>query len=596
MGRYEFGILHLIAGSLLITWVLWKWQEDILSFVSSIFLRRLLLPGVHLNAALYATLVEYNRHLAESELHTLTADELKKEILSLIEHEVASEKVSILHCWKCFFTRYFHNWCKNNALYGLLVDSSSDAVGLIRKNSVSLFRSLEDIEQIVEGSSAEVMGLTCLVHLFDLIECEILIDLLRCVISFSQQLGKTASSIFYESLLTAPVISSEDIVHCIMKILETGYCISGPVLQTSTSGDNIIVLEKELADHKRLRKLSVDMFLSLQGLYRKASEWGKILNVFEGFLKFLVPQKIIRKFDTEISSNINSSIIVHTAYQIAKVMFETAWDFLLFLSYLVDISGQVHLSPDDITKIQLELVPMLQETIFQWLVIIFFAITPATPAVTEDFDSKLSSLQIDNNLGRQLWNEKLGRCDFKMAFIFLLNVKSSSVDHSHLFSERFSYMQSFINRMRDFISLVIWGQAGGSSTFLSRSIDLAFILFKHDQYGAAEQLLMMVEGHLLKKKTSHSIQDTDGGWCIRHHLLGCCLLAQVQGGLHATKKDKKVSDAICCFFRSSSGNGASEALQSLSADIGIPYLGFSGWLYINCYMEASILSMGYAVI
>lgn len=55
---------------------------------------------------------------------------------------------------------------------------------------------------------------------------------------------------------------------------------------------------------------------------------------------------------------------------------------------------QVHLSPDDITKIQLELVPMLQEIIFEWLIIIFFAITPAAPAVTEDFNSKLSSLQI----------------------------------------------------------------------------------------------------------------------------------------------------------------------------------------------------------
>lgn len=55
---------------------------------------------------------------------------------------------------------------------------------------------------------------------------------------------------------------------------------------------------------------------------------------------------------------------------------------------------QVHLLPDDITKIQLELVPMLQEIIFEWLVIIFFAITPAAPAVTEDFNSKLSSLQI----------------------------------------------------------------------------------------------------------------------------------------------------------------------------------------------------------
>ncbi|KAH1216807.1 hypothetical protein AAZX31_13G125200 [Glycine max] len=552
-------------------------KDDILPFVSSIFLRRLLLPGVHHNATLYATLVEYSRHLGESELQTLTTDGLKKEILSLIEHEVGSEKVSLLHCWKCFFTRYFHNWCKNNALYGLLVDSSSDAVGLIRKKSISLFRSLEDIERIVEGSSDEVSELTGLVDIFDDdLECEILIELLRCVISFSQQLGKTASSIFYESLLTTSLISSEDIVCYIVKILETGYCMSGPVLQTSTSGNHIVVLEKELADHKSLRKLSVDMFLSLQGLHKKASEWGRILKVIEGFLKFLVPQKVIQNFNTEVSSNINSSVIVHTTYQIAKVMFESAWDFLLFLSYLVDISGQVHLSHDDINKVQLELVPMLQEIIFEWLIIIFFTITPSAPAVTEDFNSKLSSLQIDNNMGKQLWNEKLGRCDFTLAFIFLLNVGSSSIDHSHVSSEHFSNVQSFINKTRDFISWIIWGQAGGSSTFLSRSIDLAFILFKHGQYGAAEQLLMIAEAHLLKEKTSQSIQDDDGGWCIRHHLLGCCLLAQVQCGLHATQKDKKVSEAIRCFFRSSSGNGASEALQSLSDDLGIPYLGFSG--------------------
>lgn len=193
----------------------------------------------------------------------------------------------------------------------------------------------------------------------------------------------------------------------------------------------------------------------------------------------------------------------------------------------------------------------------------------------------------DNNMGKQLWNEKLGRCDFTLAFIFLLNVGSSSIDHSHVSSEHFSNVQSFINKTRDFISWIIWGQTGGSSTFLTRSIDLAFILFKHDQYGAAEvvylsfffypewdidpfsysvvnftenivyfnfqmfqkQLLMIAEAHLLKEKTSQSIQDDDGGWCIRHHLLGCCLLAQVQCGLHATQKDKKVSEAIRCFFR-----------------------------------------------
>ncbi|QCE06004.1 nuclear pore complex protein NUP160 [Vigna unguiculata] len=552
-------------------------KDDILPFVSCVFLRRLLLSGVHHNATLYATIVEYSRHLGESELHTLTADGIKKEILSIIEHEVGSEKVSLLHCWKIFFNCYFHNWCKNNALYGLLVDSSSDAIGLIRRSSISLFRSLEDIERIVEGSSDDVSELTGLMDIFDDdLECEILIDLLRCVMSFSQQLGKTASSIFYESLFTTPLISSEDIIRYVVKILETGYCMSGPVFQTSTSGNHVVVLEKELTDHKSLRKLSVDMFLSLQSLYKKASAWGRILNVIECFLKFLVPKKVIQNFNTEVSSSINSSVIVHTTYQIAKVMFESAWDFLLFLSYLVDISGQVHLTHDDINKVQLELVPMLQEIIFEWLIIIFFTITPSSLAVTEDFNSKLSSLQIDNNMGKRLLNENLGRFDFTLAFIFLLNVESSSLNHSHFSSDRFSNAQSLINRARDFINWIIWGQAGESSTFLTRSIDLAIILFKHGQFGAAEQLLMIAEAHLLKEKTSHSIQDADGGWCIRHHLLGCCLLAQVQCGLHAAHKDKKVSDAIRCFFRSSSGNGASEALQSLSDDLGIIYLGFSG--------------------
>jgi nuclear pore complex protein Nup160 len=96
----------------------------------------------------------------------------------------------------------------------------------------------------------------------------------------------------------------------------------------------------------------------------------------------------------------------------------------------------------------------------------------------------------DNNIGKQIWNEKSIGCDLTLAFIFLLNVGSSSIDQSHFSPERFSSMQSSINRARDFISWIIWGQDGGSSTFLSRSIDLAFILFKHDQYCAAEVIYL----------------------------------------------------------------------------------------------------------
>jgi hypothetical protein len=43
--------------------------------------------------------------------------------------------------------------------------------------------------------------------------------------------------------------------------------------------------------------------------------------------------------------------------------------------------------------------------------------------------------------------------------------------------------------------------------------------------------------------------------------------------------------------RSASGNGASEALQSLSVDVGIPHLGFSGYPSSRNLMISSIQNL-----
>ncbi|XP_059445417.1 nuclear pore complex protein NUP160 isoform X2 [Corylus avellana] len=552
-------------------------KDHTVPFVSSIFLRRLLCPGVHHNISLRATLLDYNRHWTDSEFHSLTADGLKKEILSLIETEGSTENSSIFYCWKNFCTRYFHNWCKNNAPCGLLLDSSSGAIGLIRKNSLAFLRCLEDIERLVIGSSDEhgdpvSFGL----DLFDDdLASEILMEMLRCVISISQQLGKTASAIFYESLVSTSVVPSEEIIHCIMKILVIGYSSSAAMLHVSDTGADI-AWEKKLADHKNIRKFSIDMLLSLHALREKAVTWARVLNVIESFLKFLVPRKIIHNFDAEISSSINASILVQATSQISKVMFESALDMLLFLNYLVKISGQIHMLHDDISRIQLELVPMIEEIVSEWLVVHFFANTPSQPAAIEDFSSQLSSLQIDSNMSKRSWNEKLGKCHFTLAFILLHNIQSSSGDHSNLSSKCLPSSHDVINSMHDFTSWIIWGKSGESSAFLSHSTELALILLRHGQYDAIEYLLTTVEAHLRKEKTSQSIQDTDGRWCILHHLLGCCLLAQARSTSHGMLKEKKVNEAVRCFFRASSGKGASQALQSLSHEVGFPHLGSLG--------------------
>ena len=174
----------------------------------------------------------------------------------------------------------------------------------------------------------------------DNLDREILFEVLRCVINVSQQLGKASSAIFYESLLSAPSISSEEVLPRLLKILETGYSSSVTSLHIFELGADI-AWEKEVSDHKNLRKFSIEMFLSLQALSNKAITWGKVLDVIESYLRFLVPRKIIQKFDSEAGFNISTSAVVQASSQVAKLMFESALDMLLLLCYLVNMSGQV---------------------------------------------------------------------------------------------------------------------------------------------------------------------------------------------------------------------------------------------------------------
>lgn len=57
-------------------------------FVSSVFFRALLFPGVHCNAVIRQTLGDYNKHFTDSEFGSFTVEGLRSEIFSLIEHQV----------------------------------------------------------------------------------------------------------------------------------------------------------------------------------------------------------------------------------------------------------------------------------------------------------------------------------------------------------------------------------------------------------------------------------------------------------------------------------------------------------------------------
>lgn len=52
------------------------------------------------------------------------------------------------------------------------------------------------------------------------------------------------------------------------------------------------------------------------------------------------------------------------------------------------------MSYDDVSKIKLELIPMIHEVMTEWHIIHYLGTTPSESLAIEDFSYKLSSLQI----------------------------------------------------------------------------------------------------------------------------------------------------------------------------------------------------------
>ncbi|KAI3516475.1 hypothetical protein L1887_15392 [Cichorium endivia] len=98
---------------------------------------------------------------------------------------------------------------------------------------------------------------------------------------------------------------------------------------------------------------STDMFLSLDGLYVLISK----------YLNFLVPQKKGHKLNFEAVFDISTCATVQATSQVSQVMFESAVEILLLLTYMINMS------PDDVSRLQLELFPLIQEIITEWHII-----------------------------------------------------------------------------------------------------------------------------------------------------------------------------------------------------------------------------------
>ncbi|KAG0475193.1 hypothetical protein HPP92_014879 [Vanilla planifolia] len=547
-------------------------KDQISQFISSIFLRRLLQPGIYQNAALRAVLLDWKKSFSDREFQSMSVADLRKEVFKIINGKGSTNtsSSSLVYQWKDFCTHYFQYWCQYDEPYGLFVDSSNDVLGLIRKNSVSLFRSLEGIEKLIYGPPVEFHDLKSygLPLLNGNIDNELLYEVLRCLSHINHQIGRAASAVFYESLLI-PSISSEEVLFNLLKILETGCSslVSSRSMQVAIDA----TWEKMQSTHRSMRKFSVDMLLSLHVLHSKASNWNRVLDVIAIYLDHLKLHRSSKKSCFEGNYSCNSALLVQATSQVARVMFETAFDLLLFLGYLVNASGKVSLVQADVTRLKISLMPMTREILAQWLVIHFATTTPTIPSVMDDFTTRLSLLHIGSKADERSWHGKLGSPGFTLAFLLDFPFLSEG-DHNLLKS--FPSSGKIIQSVFKFSSLLVWGVASEVPPITTiRANELASLLLRHGQYEAAEHLFLIIDNYSSSRNQSPSSWHADADWFRRLHLLGFCLLMRAHTEVDEAMKEQKAHEAVHCFFRAGSLPEASKSLQNLSLETGFEYSG-----------------------
>nr|GEV39957.1 hypothetical protein [Tanacetum cinerariifolium] len=91
-------------------------------------------------------------------------------------------------------------------------------------------------------------------------------------------------------------------------------------------------------------------------------------------------------------------------------------------------------------------------------------------------------------------------------------------------------------------------------------------------FDAVEHLLTIVNQNLFGEKVSRSLQAVNSEWCTILHLLGCCFVAQAHKKASQTCAQTKLDEAISCFFRAAALHGASNSLQNLAYESGLPHL------------------------
>ncbi|MCO5575504.1 hypothetical protein L7F22_029305 [Adiantum nelumboides] len=403
------------------------------------------------------------------------------------------------------------------------------------------------------------------------IEGEFLDLLFKCTSAIKRQVGRVPYALFGEVLLRNKNISVSHLCSGFLHFLDVGYAHFTLVKGAIHVGVDVERI-KALEYRQRHRKLELQLILDLQHLRYFAGGWSLVLDGIENFIIQVTQETMPSSKEDNLESLngiISKRLVLESAAQLSRNLFEVAKDLLIFLNYLIRIKGQVGITNNETSRIQRDLIMKVKNMFLRGLLVYWLSTNVAEVAPTEDFSLHLSALQLDN-VATNKHDSQYRIQEMTLAEILLAVCIKTFPKSPFLNSKGTLFSDYLLDATKFLTSWLMWGESNGQNkSFSSRSATLAAVLLQHGQCRALQEFLSMVD-NFCNELELHGSKTSKEDWCARLHLLGCGLLGRTQNDLKDSAVNSRVEKAVHYFFRVASVVGQErETVQSFFSQIGM---------------------------
>eukprot|EP00897_Mesotaenium_endlicherianum_P007265 jgi/Mesen1/6567/ME000336S05795 len=449
-------------------------------------------------------LQEMGRGGREAELASKGLPAVKRELIAAAQASVldaearpGGSRAQQLDGWSSLTRSYLRCWQDHTRPLGLLLDPTSGALGLVRRNGASLFRSLDPVEELrLRAVLPDSPGHPGSLGLPPGAAEPSRGNLSAAIVSLGKNTRHQISPYMMAGVpaaLLRRACGAEEIVAAFVHALTVG------MGQVAQPGALSAERQRALQEHNRQHRLfSLKLSSALRDLPAAYGGWTRVLSAVRTLVESLeIPlaptqeQAAPPRGGGQGRATGAGHAACSGVRQVALARLETAWDLLVLLSYMAQQSTQVGLDWKDSTQVKLQLLPRVAQLVASSLLVHWLAGTYAGPS-PDDFGLQLSSLHIAEMNGSDQSDQpppssSSSAAQPKAAEKTLLELISGAVRTPAARLQPVGWASADpLHAALATAGWLRWGPQGGQLSFPRRAVHIALLLLEHSQYRALQ--------------------------------------------------------------------------------------------------------------